>query len=787
MPIRPVVLVYQDLATPTATPTTPDLNCLVVGPAYHIQDYFEPGSTTAYADKDDILISSAYGVLEGDPSVAMPVGTGVITVAEPPNNTTGALLDADSVQVYFDEARVVIDSDTNGVTTAASNTFSSVGSAWNTAGASKVLPGDRVTIKDASANVITRTVLEVVSDTALTFTADVPAAGFTAGTGQTFRITRQLNDKAIDASKFAVSGNAVIIDGGVQLTVTGQGAKTVEYAKVYVAYRALRQDLGELDYVESSREIESKLGRLDARNPLASGVFVALQNTTSRVQYVGVLSNDLAGHTDVRDAISGRPDVYAIVPLTADTSVLAMWNSDCVGLALPDEDEGRPQRFRVVIGSGALPEAEEIIAPSATGESMVKASSAPTAITRVTLTGTASLLTAGVVPGDIMTVTVTSAAGTVALGSYTIASVASASILEVNTSTPFASAGTCNITVQIFRSDGTTSRLASAALTGVVAAAGDDLYLTLKDPSGTFVTSGVAAGDLIQIPLDPNTTITSSSTLVSYVVASVISDQRLLIANNGQDESTAVNELPHGAKRTGGALVTATAINYQIVRQLSKSQQVTNLVATAQSFKSKRTVLVWPDSCNVAGVTGGTAQPGYYLACAVGGMTAGLPSQQGFTNLGIAGVSRIYNANTYFSDSQLTDLSNGGWYVFAQQTPTSLPYTIHQLTTDPTTLESGEYSVVKNFDFVSMFFVDILQGYLGQYNVTSETLTMLQSALSTGGELLRLRTVAKIGAPLTSFSVAQLSVSPVSGDRVLCYLQIGLPKPLNVIELHLVA
>lgn len=787
MPIRPVVLVYQDIATPTVTPTTPDLNCLVVGPAYHIQDYFQPGSTSTYADKEDILISAAYGVLEGDPSVALPTGSAVITVAEPPSNATGALLDADSVQVYFDEARVVINSASNGVTTASSNTFTSAGATWATAGTGKVLPGDRVTIKDGTTNVISRTVLEVVSDTSLTFTADVPSSGFVAGSGQTFRITRQLNDQAIDASKFAVSGNAITVDGGVQLTVTGQGAKPVEYAKVYIEYRSLRQDLTELDTVESVLEIESKLGRLDARNPLASGAYVALQNTTSVVQFVGVLSNDLTGHTQVRDSLSSRPDVYAIVPLTADTSVLSMWNLDCVGLALPDESEGRPQRFRVVIGSGELPVTKEIVPASSTGESVVKASTAPATITRIALTGTASLITAGVIPGDKLTVTVTSAAGTVALGTYTVASVASASILEVDTGDAFASAGTCNITAQIFQADGVTSRLGSAALTGVVTSAGDDLYLMLKDPSGTFIASGVAAGDLIQIPADPNTTITSSSTLVSYVVASVISDQRLLIANNGQDESTVANELPHGVKRTGGAAVTLASINYQIVRTLSKSQQVTNLVATAQSFKSKRTVLVWPDTCNVAGITGGTSQPGYYLACAVGGMTAGLPSQQGFTNLGIAGVSRIYNSNTYFSDSQLTDLSNGGWYVFAQQTPTSLPYTIHQLTTDPTSLESGEYSVVKNFDFVSMFFVDILEQYLGQYNVTSQTLTLIQAALTTGGELLRLRSVAKIGAPLTSFSITQLAVSPNSGDRILCYLAIGLPKPLNVIELHLVA
>lgn len=787
MAIRPVVLVYQDLATPTVTPTAPDLNCLVVGPAFHIQDYYKPGST-GYGDKADIRLASDYGTLEGDPATPAPANPTAITVAEPPNNAIGAQLDGDSVLVYFDEARVSISEGATGTTSsAAPNTFTASGTTWNTAGAQKVNPGDRLTVKDAGGNRFTRTVLSVASDTSLSLTADIPSAGFTPGSGQTFRITRLLTDQLIDASFQTTTGNIVKIAGGVTLPVTGQGNKTVVYAKVYMAYRSLRQDLPEVDTVEKIADIESKIGRIDARNPLAVGTFVALQNTTSVIQFAAVATDTLVGHAAVRDKLSSRPDIYAIIPLTVDVSIFAMWNADCTGLALPDEDEGRPQRFRVVIGSGTLPVVKTLIQPSSTGESLAASGTAPTDITRVTLTGTSSLISAGVVPGDILRVTVTSNGPTgIALGDYPIASVVSASILEVGTATPFNGAATLDVTCTIVQADGTTVRLASAALTGVVTVVGDDLYLILKDPSGTFVSAGVSAGDLIQIPINPNATITPNGAVTSLIVESVLSDQRVRVVNAGQDQPTAMNELPHGVRRTGGGLVTTTAINYRIVRTLTKDQQVTELVAVAQSFRSKRTILVWPNKCDVAGVIGGTSQPGFYLACAVGGMTAGLPSQQGFTNLGIAGISQIYNSNTYFTEGQLTDLSNGGWYVFAQQTPTSLPYTVHQLTTDPATLESGEFSVVKNFDFVSLFFVDILEDFLGQYNVNQDTLTLIQGALSTGGDLLKLRTIAKIGAPLTSFAITEIGISPVSGDRVLIYLAVGLPKPLNAIELHLV-
>lgn len=782
--IRPVVLVFQEIATPTVTPSTPDLNCLVVGPAYWIQDYFAPGTTTS-ADKASIRVSD-YGVLEGSPATATPAGPAVITIAEPPNNKPGALLDPASATVFFDEARAIIDTGSTGVTSASvPNTFTATGTTWNTVGANQVKPGDRVIIKDGTTNVIARTVLAVDTDLSLRFTADLPPSGFVPGTGQTYRIERQVNDVKIDPSFFNVSGNVVKINGSVTVPVVGQGSKIVSYAKVFLQYRSLRQDLVDLDTVASKDDITTKIGRLDARNPLGASAFVALQNTTTVIQFLGVLSDDLPGHTQARDHITARPDVYAIIPLTTDVSVFAMWNTDCLGLSEPDEDTGRPQRFRVTLGSGTLPVTKNLAPPSATGQAIQATSTAPSAITRIVLTGVANLVTGGVIPGDKLIVTVTSASGVVAIGTYPVASVASATTLEVDVSTPFAGAGTCNVTASITQADGVTSRIGSASLTGVVTSAGDDLFLILKDNGATFVSSDVAAGDLVRLPLDPNATITSTTTFTSLVVAAVLSENRLQIVNGGPDASGVMNELPHGAKRIGGALVTTTTLNYQIDRILSKDQQVTELVALAQSFRSKRMILVWPDKCDVAGVTGGGKQPGWYLAAAVGGMTAGLPSQHGFTNLGIAGISQIYDSNTYFTDRQLTDISNGGWFVFAQATPSSLPFSIHQLTTDTTTLESGEYSVVKNFDFVALFFVDILQVFLGVYNITQETLTLLQGALNTGGEALKLRSVAKIGAPLTSFAINDLGVSPTSADRVVIHLAIGLPKPLNVIELHL--
>jgi len=782
--IRPIVLVYAENATPTVTPTTPDLNCLVVGPACHICDYFKPG-TTEYADKAEIGLTATYGAFEAAPDSATPTGPAVLAVADPPGNLLGALVDASSVVVYFDEARVAVAIGVAGTTAAAAPNQFEVGDAVDfTSGPGRVLPGDRVLVKNAAGATIARTVYAVDSATRLRFTADIPFSGFTPGGGQAWRIERQLRDRVIDKSFFEVNGNTIAIAGDVTLAVPTQGAKTVTFAKVYVAYRSLRQDLVDVDTVSEKDEILAKIGRLDARNPLAVGVFVALQNTTSLVQFIGVSSNDLPGHTAVRDQLASRADVYAIVPLTADVTVLAMWNADCLGLAVPDETRGRPQRFRVVVGSGELPVNKRLIEPQTSGQAMPLAGTAPSLTTQLTAPGL-DFVAGGVVPGDVVRVTLDTN-GVSRDGFYRVGAVLTATVLVVDASTPFPAAAVANATLEVRRSNDTT-RIAPTAVTGLQSAAAADLFLILRDSDGTFVSSGVAAGDILEMPSDP-TANTFDGAVSRYVIAQVLSENRLQIVNGGPDSSSAQNELPHGVRRSGGAPVPSTAsLSYQIVRKLSKAGQVTELVTLAQSFRSRRTILVWPDQVQVAGVVGGAAQPGYYLSCAVGGMTAGLPPHQGFTFLGVAGIRQISHSNTYFKDEQLTDLSNGGWYVFAQQTPMSLPFTIHQLTTDVSTLESGEFSVVKNFDFASLFFVDILDDFLGVYNVTPDALVLLRAALDIGGETLRMRTLAKIGAPLKSFAILDLDVSPTAGDRVVTHLAIGLPKPLNVVELHLVA
>ncbi|RLC88615.1 MAG: hypothetical protein DRJ03_01715, partial [Chloroflexi bacterium] len=229
---------------------------------------------------------------------------------------------------------------------------------------------------------------------------------------------------------------------------------------------------------------------------------------------------------------------------------------------------------------------------------------------------------------------------------------------------------------------------------------------------------------------------------------------------------------------------------YRISIELDKAAQVTELNTIPASFASKRVVMAWPNEVYVTGLTNAltgvrSKQSGQYLACTIGGMISGLPSHQGFTFIGVSGIEQLFNSNFYFTDDQITSLSQSGWYVFLQDSESSLPYSAHEVTTDVSAYQTGELMAVKNFDYVALYYKDIVEGFLGRYNILDETLELIRGAVNNGSEVLSLRTYPRIGAPLLGAEIAILEQLAGEIDRVEMYMEVDLPTVLNVVGLHL--
>jgi hypothetical protein len=981
MSLKPLILIFQDLVQPTSTPVIPDLNAVIIGPAYDIWDYLDDGAA--------LLLSTAYGTEDGSAASYVPPTSSaeVITVNEGgyPQQSAGARVDTASVRVALRNPRVVLGSTLStltdapvlgaGATTSSSDrtlvTITTPAIDFLVAG---VQPGDRILLTSSAGQVCVRTVASVGepngdglvasgNESKLRVSQELPASGsgtseWTYNSTGEFRIERILTTRGLESSlpiTFPEPGSTkMVIKGGVTLSLniaprpsvatpsptTSAVTRPVSYAQVYLSYRALRQDLQRVNSAVPSDEVSvngiptiTGLGKIDARNPLAVGVKLALNNGGNvRIYYWGVSSDDSTGYANARARMASRGDLYVFTLLTQDINIIGAYKAAFVQQADPTyaRDKGVLQRFRMVLGSLALPTALTLVQDTIVGVATAVSGTATGKYRTFSIddasTG-AGLGVTTVLPGDFITFGLAAAAGsdwenrrgthrishvnssfvssttatnlelvpgstrwddtaaaaaddvefvikdalgnvkasnyssvTIATGTggtlgsitytrksvtpvggpytirYTASGVANANasfslsgftivmtLGSTITHTQLAAAVTADTTLSalftaVVASGGSQAVIPAsqdpAAPASVLPESGtctaeivanDTLFNDLVDASATFLSDGVIPGDTIEIPVDPNNYAPDAFTgrLLTYRVASVLSETRLRIANGVDDDVTAARELPHYYLRdfSNRLLDNAApnAINYRVRRMLTDDETITAAIALAQSLRSARATIVMPDRCRVSDLRDGSLTrttpsvrtaagmlPAYYLACCVAGVIAGTPSQMGLTNGTFLGIDRLENATDRFDEEQLSLLSDGGFFVCTVATEGALPECLHQLTTDPTTLETGEVSVVKNLDFISTGYQTLLKSFLGKYNAIPEALSDIQEAVDNYAAQLKGRYVANIGAPLLSGRMTSLTYSPTSPDTAEAFFEVGIPRPLNNIGFHLV-
>ena len=282
----------------------------------------------------------------------------------------------------------------------------------------------------------------------------------------------------------------------------------------------------------------------------------------------------------------------------------------------------------------------------------------------------------------------------------------------------------------------------------------------LTSSSGTFITDGVVAGDVVNVVAS-----TGSPTQVgTHTVTTVVSNQTLVIEATGA----------------------ATAVSFYITRSLTKAQQSSMVAATSEAFGSNRVIHVQPDSVGVS-VNGVTKYlPGYYLCAAIAGLISGMPVQQGFTNIGVAGIVDLQHSNFYFSKTNLGTMAEKGTFYVVQATQGGLPYVRHELTTDMSVLEYRELLVVKNWDYLSYYFKDKMDPFIGSWNITVDTLNIIRQTLNASAELLKAKKLPKIGAPLLTFTIDTLAQNASNKDQIDCRALISVVYPNNYVNLYLV-
>lgn len=281
----------------------------------------------------------------------------------------------------------------------------------------------------------------------------------------------------------------------------------------------------------------------------------------------------------------------------------------------------------------------------------------------------------------------------------------------------------------------------------------------LTSEGTSFLSDGMVPGDLIKV-----TAATPSNVVNTYVVQEVVSNQQVVI----------------------DATAAATGVSFWAARTLTKTQQADWVAETSAQFNDRRVIHVQPDVCGVT-INGVTKYlPGYYLACAIAGMTAGFPVQQGFTNIGLAGISDLKRSNFYFTRAQMNRMAETGTFLIAQEVQGGIPYVRHELTTDISVLEYREYLVVKNWDYLSYYYHDKLKPFIGSWNITTDTLNNIRQSIVASSELLKSKKLPKIGPPLVDYNLRKLEQSSVNKDNINVELVVSVCYPNNYTNLYLI-
>jgi hypothetical protein len=226
-----------------------------------------------------------------------------------------------------------------------------------------------------------------------------------------------------------------------------------------------------------------------------------------------------------------------------------------------------------------------------------------------------------------------------------------------------------------------------------------------------------------------------------------------------------------------------TGVSYQIVLKYETKVDVKEgYIKYVTGIRSNRIVAVFPPKVED---DEGNVVPGYHLAAALAGALSGLPPHKPVTFMAIGGFNRVlYTDHTYFDEADMNDLAEAGYLIVTQDDVNSPPYVRHQITTDPSSDYTRELSAVRTIDALSDIFRKALMPYIGRYNITDDTLKLIEQTVITTAEMLKKLESPFIGPMLLDYKLGQ--ITQLSATSVDVPLEVKIPMPLNYIFLHVI-
>jgi hypothetical protein len=133
------------------------------------------------------------------------------------------------------------------------------------------------------------------------------------------------------------------------------------FGDLFSQYRALLTEYSDTIYsIVDIGSVEETLGTIDPDNPLAQGVYKALENSgATLVYYMAVPTDDQSGYSEVIERATLVDIVYAFAPMTRDAATLSMIEAHVNAMSAADQ-----KKWRIAFFGSTLPTTSVVLAQS---------------------------------------------------------------------------------------------------------------------------------------------------------------------------------------------------------------------------------------------------------------------------------------------------------------------------------------------------------------------------------------------------------------------------------------
>ncbi len=200
----------------------------------------------------------------------------------------------------------------------------------------------------------------------------------------------------------------------------------------------------------------------------------------------------------------------------------------------------------------------------------------------------------------------------------------------------------------------------------------------------------------------------------------------------------------------------------------------------AQTYKHRRITYLFNEE-DIAPVSGLNKKiKGYYVCSAYTGVNAYQRPQQPLSNFPINGFNGTVKTKGYFEDKELNIIAGGGVMIMINDADGLPIYARHQLTTDVTSVEVQEDSILRALDTTALLMRARIKRFLGNRNITPD----LYNDLATLIDAIKSFLINDLGA-LADLKVLSLTPNPNRKDGVIIEVGVTVLYPVNEIQLYL--